>query len=120
MLFRKEKRLQTRYPENLTVLIDDPVATKPRFSGNISSGGVFIYTFNTWSPGTNISFRIFPSGAEDGPPISIKGVVAFAVDQAESEKKGFGPGVGVKCVDFKEADDEDRYHQLLAAVTPAK
>jgi len=70
------------------------------YTKDISRGGLFIRTRNTFKPQTVLEINLRLPGYDK--PFNIVGEVVHSIDVETAEKNGWEPGMGIQIVDFEE------------------
>lgn len=97
------ERREPRIPKTLSLSYKDKNSFLKAYTGNISTGGLFIKTNNPLPKGE--SFLLKLQLPEISSPLKIKCIVAWAYKQEEG--KGNKPsGMGIQFTEFNKGDDQ--------------
>lgn len=99
------KREELRVDRALSLVFKDREAFFRAYTGNVSSGGLFVKTEKPLIPGDQLSLKLQLPGVSD--PLQIKCEVAWARTKQESQP-GRPAGMGVKFILISKRD-----HQML-------
>jgi uncharacterized protein (TIGR02266 family) len=95
------KRTEPRIPKSLSLVFKDRDTFVRAYTGNISTGGLFIKTENPLPPGYQFQLKLQLPGVQD--PLQIKCEVLWA-RKRESGPPDKPPGMGVKFSEIAERD----------------
>ncbi len=108
---------ERRTAKRVAVAVDVSFQTEHNFymglTENLSSGGLFVATYDNVPIGTELKFKI---GLPDQPPIEATGIVRW-IREYTPFTEDVAPGIGVQLVDLSE-DDQRAINNFLAQRDP--
>ena len=96
-------RQETRVIDTLAVSYKDKGSFVNSYTGNLSSGGLFIKTENPLEKGEQFLLRLQLPGISN--PLDIKCEVVWTREKME-QKKSYPPGMGVKFIEMTKKDNK--------------
>lgn len=99
------RRAEPRVEKSLSLVYKDREAFFRAYTGNVSSGGLYIKTENPLSAGDQIFLKLQLPGVSEALHIKCEVVWARSQEESRSDKP---PGMGVKFIQISKKD-----HQLL-------